>query len=99
MVTATDAGGTKPPNHVGFKFQSVDAFEIQPKKVKPALAVPEVIVLVTSTVAPEAFCATTAVIVVLFTTVNVVAGKPPIETDIPAVDVNPVPVIVSVCPT
>jgi hypothetical protein len=37
--------------------------------------------------------------VVLFTTVKVVAGKPPIETDIPAVDVKPVPVIVSVCPT
>ena len=69
IVTATEAGGTEPPNQVVPVPQSVEALEIQPKKVNAAEALPEVIVLVTTIVAPEAAWATTAVIVVEFTTV------------------------------
>jgi hypothetical protein len=96
MVTLTAAGGTTFPNQVVFVFQSVETFEIHPKNVNPTEADPLVIVFVTTSDAPEAFCATTAVIVVELTTVNVVAATPPIVTDMVAVDVNPVPVIVKV---
>jgi hypothetical protein len=54
IVTATEAGGTEPPNQVEPVPQSEEALVIQPEKVKAAEALPEVTVLVTTIVAPEA---------------------------------------------
>ena len=97
-VTADDAVGIPLPNQVEAVFQSVALLDTNPRKVNEAEALDDNNVLVTTTVPVAAAFATVAVMMVSLATLKLLAATPPMVTDIPALLVKEVPLIVMVWP-